>query len=70
MNEEEEQIIIATYKFNNQELNKYYKELQLETKEDNLDINGVEEKQAATEKAITEVEMNDEVDRLRVSHTG
>lgn len=51
-------------------MNKYYKELQLETKEDNLDINGVEEKQAATEKAITEVEMNDEVDRLRVSHTG
>ncbi|KAG2406465.1 uncharacterized protein HKW66_Vig0057210 [Vigna angularis] len=50
-----DQIIIATYKINNEELNEYCMELQLEIKEDNLDIDGVEEKEAPTEKAITEV---------------
>ncbi|XP_027914510.1 uncharacterized protein LOC114173991 isoform X2 [Vigna unguiculata] len=59
--EEEEQIISSTPNTDNDELNQYLKELQLEAQDDNPNTNGAKEKEEATKKGITEAEMNDEV---------
>jgi len=69
MDEEEEQIISATHNVANDELNEYYKDLQLEAQDDTPNIHGAKEKEKATKKGITEAakekgitkaEMNDE----------
>ncbi|XP_014521819.1 uncharacterized protein LOC106778372 [Vigna radiata var. radiata] len=57
MDEEEEEIIAATHNIANDELNEYYKELKLDTQDDNQEINGGKEKEAAREKEMK----NDEV---------
>ncbi|XP_047148332.1 uncharacterized protein LOC124820636 [Vigna umbellata] len=62
MDEEEEEIIAATHNIANDELNEYYKELQLDTQEDNPEINGGKGKEEAIEKGIIEGELkNDRV---------
>jgi len=61
MDEEEEQIISATHNIANDELNEYYKDLQLEEQDDTPNIDGAKEKEASPKKGITETEMNDEV---------
>ncbi|XP_052725771.1 uncharacterized protein LOC128194350 [Vigna angularis] len=62
MDEEEEEIIAATHNIANDELNEYYKELQLDTQEDNPEINGGKGKEEAIEKGIIEGELkNDKV---------
>ncbi|BAT99674.1 hypothetical protein VIGAN_10117300 [Vigna angularis var. angularis] len=62
MDEEEEEIIAATHNIANDELNEYYKVLQLDTQEDNPEINGGKGKEEAIEKGIIEGELkNDKV---------
>ncbi|BAT99675.1 hypothetical protein VIGAN_10117400 [Vigna angularis var. angularis] len=62
MDEEEKEIIAATHNLANDELNEYYKELKLDTQEDNPEINGGKGKEEAIEKGITEGELkNDKV---------
>jgi len=61
VDEEEEEIISATHNIDNDELNQYLKELQLEAQDDYPNTDGAEEKEAATKKSTKEAEMNEEV---------
>ncbi|ESW30220.1 hypothetical protein PHAVU_002G134700 [Phaseolus vulgaris] len=61
VDEEEAQIISATHNIDNDELNQYLKELQLEAQDDYPNTDGAEEKEAATKKTTKEAEMNEEV---------